>query len=69
MIKKAFVNAKLEGGHMKLIERICDEALRLHVMLQTVAKSERGGAGPYVLGWFLGVPGSILVIIYLIKHH
>jgi hypothetical protein len=53
---------------MKLIEKLRDEAVGLQVRLQTCAKSERGGAGPYFLAWLLGVPGSILVIIYLLKH-
>ncbi len=29
--------------------------------------NERGSAGPYILGWLLGVPGSILFLIFILR--
>lgn len=55
---------------MKLIDKLNDRVLRLQVKAQAARlNNERGELGPYVLGWLLGVPTSILVIIYLLKHH
>jgi len=53
---------------MKLIETMERKVVELQVKLDAIARDERGGAGPYVLAWFLGVPASILAIIYLLKH-
>lgn len=30
-------------------------------------KNENGGALPYIVGWLLGVPLSILLLIYLVR--
>lgn len=32
------------------------------------SQNESGGVVPYLIGWMLGVPGIILVIIYLLRH-
>jgi hypothetical protein len=32
-------------------------------------KDESGRLGGYVLAWFLGVPASLLIVIFLIRGH
>jgi len=32
-------------------------------------RSQKGGLAGYGLAWFLGVPASVLIIIYLLRHH
>lgn len=36
-------------------------------MSKMILKNENGGAGPYILGWLLGVPTSILFLIFLLR--
>ena len=33
----------------------------------TRIKSEDGSALPYVLAWFMGVPGSLLFLIFVVR--
>ncbi len=35
--------------------------------LMSVTRDERGGAAPYLIAWVLGVPGSILLLIFLFR--
>jgi hypothetical protein len=32
-----------------------------------ILKSESGSALPYIFGWFMGVPVSILFLIFLVR--
>ncbi len=34
---------------------------------QSLIANENGSAGPYILGWLLGVPGSVLLMIFLLR--
>jgi hypothetical protein len=34
-----------------------------------IEKKEKGGLGGYMIAWILGVPASLLVLIFLIRGH
>jgi len=35
--------------------------------LRRVLETQKGEIAPYIIGWLLGVPGSILVVIFLLR--
>jgi hypothetical protein len=39
----------------------------MKLQTQSVLKNENGSALPYVLGWFMGIPVSILFLIFMLK--
>lgn len=54
---------------MRLLERAEKAVISAQNALARVGKSERGGLAGYGIAWLFGVPVSVLVIVYLIKHH
>ncbi len=40
---------------------------KAHIRPSTTLANDRGGAGPYILGWLLGVPGTILILIFMLR--
>ena len=51
---------------MKLMDKVWDAAQRA---TDRLVESRKGGVLPYGIAWLLGVPISILVIVYLIRGH
>ena len=49
------------------IKVVCKLHLRLCRVLRTKQK-ESGQMGKYVIAWLLGVPGIVLVIVYILFH-
>ncbi len=54
---------------MLLLEKAERLAVAAQNALTRVRRSERGGLAGYGIAWLFGVPVSVLVVVYLIKHH
>lgn len=54
---------------MKLMEKAQATVVALQNKVQAKMRSERGGIAGYGVAWMMGVPLSLLVVIYLFRHH
>lgn len=53
------------------MNELIQKAKRLPVdvikVIRNPLNDEQGGVAPYFLAWLLGVPGSILIVVFLLR--
>ena len=51
------------------MDKLIEKVNQAHAKLMQVKNSEKGGVATYGVLWMLGVPLSLLVLIWLIRGH